>query len=378
MKKRIKSIICLVLTVALIIGFAPNVGASVVNAAEEETILSEDFEGCEGESLPSGWNTTEKKIDGRPEVIGNVLDNESNAEYRSLKWYVNGGDKVGFGDSITAEKEDSNKYAYHSYGTSSEKLSNDLSTPLCDLNSLSSAKLMFSFKNRYDGEHKDEISVYYRIGESGELVPLFESNGKNEEWVDKTINLPADALKNNVQIVFRATVNYGYGVYVDNVKITGVKKAPEAAPEVTPTKDDSGKKNYKNEWVDGQWYDANGKTDYKYKGGWKNNDKGWWYEDASGWYPTARWQKIDGEWYYFDDIGYMATNEYAGNWSAYSEGYWWVGEDGAWDGSEPGVWRLSGTKWWFKDSTGWYAKGKWYKIGGTWYEFDADGWWIEK
>ena len=135
---------------------------------------------------------------------------------------------------------------------------------------------------------------------------------------------------------------------------------------------------YKNEWVKGQWYDANGKTGYKPQGQWKKNSTGWWYVDEAGWYPTNMWQKIDGKWYFFDDIGYMVTNAYAGKWSPYSEGYWWVGEDGAWDGSEPGVWRLSGTKWWFKDSTGWYAKGKSYNIGGNDYEFDADGWWIEK
>ena len=167
-----------------------------------------------------------------------------------------------------------------------------------------------------------------------------------------------------------------------NVVITD--KAEEPAPEkatedVTPTKEDnSSKKTYKNEWVNGQWYDADGKTSYKYKGSWKKDSIGWWYEDENGWFPTSRWQKIDGDWYYFDDIGYMAENEYAGGWEQYSEGHWWVGADGAWDGSEPGVWRLVGTKWWFKDSTGWYAKGKSYKIGGKWYEFDNDGWWIEK
>lgn len=158
--------------------------------------------------------------------------------------------------------------------------------------------------------------------------------------------------------------------------------APEQAADETPTQkdeksSDSGKKSYKNEWVNGQWYDANGKTDYKYKGGWKVDATGWWYVDENGWFPTNMWQKIDGDWYFFHEDGYMAENEYAGKWELYSEGYWWVGSDGRWDGSEPGVWRLVGTKWWFKDSTGWYAKGKWYKIGGKWYEFDNDGWWVE-
>ena len=150
---------------------------------------------------------------------------------------------------------------------------------------------------------------------------------------------------------------------------------------VKETKKDSEKGSeydYKNEWVDHQWYDSNGNATYKYKGYWKKNSTGWWFEDEKGWYPQDQWQKIDGKWYFFDTIGYMAQNEYAGSWGSYSEGNWWVGDDGAWDGSEPGVWRLSTNgKWWFKDSTGWYAKSKWYKIRGTWYYFDDEGWWDE-
>ncbi|MCR5632144.1 MAG: hypothetical protein K6F60_01495 [Eubacterium sp.] len=175
----------------------------------------------------------------------------------------------------------------------------------------------------------------------------------------------------------------GKGAIEVEIDVKAVTPEPEKAADETPAKEeekssDSSKKSYKNEWVNGQWYDADGKTSYKYKGGWKVNATGWWYEDENGWFPTNMWQKIDGDWYFFHEDGYMAENEYAGKWELYSEGYWWVGSDGRWDGSEPGVWRLVGTKWWFKDSTGWYAKGKWYKIGGTWYEFDNDGWWIEK
>ncbi len=155
----------------------------------------------------------------------------------------------------------------------------------------------------------------------------------------------------------------------------------EEQKETTDTNEDkssTSSNSYQNEWVDHQWYDANGNATYKYKGYWKKNSIGWWFEDEKGWYPQDQWQKIDGKWYFFDTIGYMAQNEYAGSWGSYSEGNWWVGDDGAWDGSEPGVWRLSSNgKWWFKDSTGWYAKSKWYKIRGTWYYFDDDGWWDE-
>ena len=54
---------------------------------------------------------------------------------------------------------------------------------------------------------------------------------------------------------------------------------------------------------------------------WKRNDKGWWYEEANGAYPTSQWKLIKNKWYYFDNIGYMLENRWVGN--------YYVGADGA-------------------------------------------------
>ena len=54
---------------------------------------------------------------------------------------------------------------------------------------------------------------------------------------------------------------------------------------------------------------------------WKRNDKGWWYEEANGAYPTSQWKLINNKWYYFDNIGYMLENRWVGN--------YYVGADGA-------------------------------------------------
>lgn len=54
---------------------------------------------------------------------------------------------------------------------------------------------------------------------------------------------------------------------------------------------------------------------------WKRNDKGWWYEEANGAYPTNQWKLINNKWYYFDNIGYMLENRWGGN--------YYVGADGA-------------------------------------------------
>lgn len=60
--------------------------------------------------------------------------------------------------------------------------------------------------------------------------------------------------------------------------------------------------------------------------GWKRNDKGWWYVNADGSYPTSKWQKINDVWYYFDENGYMLANK----WLKHTDGKWYyLGESGA-------------------------------------------------
>ena len=41
--------------------------------------------------------------------------------------------------------------------------------------------------------------------------------------------------------------------------------------------------------------------------GWQKDNKGWWYRNADGTYPTNNWQQVNGKWYYFDSNGYAAT-----------------------------------------------------------------------
>ena len=65
---------------------------------------------------------------------------------------------------------------------------------------------------------------------------------------------------------------------------------------------------YKNEWVNGRWYNFEGVITYTGILMWKCNSTGWWVEDTTGWYPVNQWQKIDGKWYYFDEWGYMVRS----------------------------------------------------------------------
>ena len=190
---------------------------------------------------------------------------------------------------------------------------------------------------------------------------------KVEGEADPTFKYTVDGLADgetlkNIKVTRKAGDAAGtYDIYITcdadpnyNITFTGAK--------LTITKKAA---DYKNEWVDGQWYDANGKTDYKPQGSWKQNDKGWWYEDESGWYPVNCWQKIDGVWYHFKFDGYMAASEWI-------EGYW-LDADGGWRYEPKGSWKQDSTGWWYEDTAGWYPQNQWQKIDNIWYYFGADG-----
>jgi len=73
---------------------------------------------------------------------------------------------------------------------------------------------------------------------------------------------------------------------------------------------------------------------------WKQDNAGWWYQNADGSYPTNTWKEISGAWYYFEGNGYMAANKWIGNYYVGSNGAmltntttpdgYQVGADGAW------------------------------------------------
>ena len=98
---------------------------------------------------------------------------------------------------------------------------------------------------------------------------------------------------------------------------------------------------------------------------WKYNSTGWWVEDSAGWYPVNCWQKIDGQWYYFNSSGYMASSEWY-------NGYWFSGS-GAWDETYKMTWCSNSTGWWIEDISGWWPSNCWQKIDGSWYYFDGSG-----
>ena len=78
--------------------------------------------------------------------------------------------------------------------------------------------------------------------------------------------------------------------------------------------------------------------------GWQQDEYGWWYEDDDGTYPYDGVYEIDGDYYAFDDDGYLLTNtwfkSYDGSYcyatgsgviarNQWIEGTYYVGNDGA-------------------------------------------------
>ncbi len=78
-------------------------------------------------------------------------------------------------------------------------------------------------------------------------------------------------------------------------------------------------------------------------GGWKQDDKGWWYQNADGSYPVSQWMRL-GAWYYFDDKGYAVQSDWK---------------------------EVNGKKYYF-DSNCYMVTG-WRYINDKWYYFDGDG-----
>lgn len=143
---------------------------------------------------------------------------------------------------------------------------------------------------------------------------------------------------------------------------------------------------YKEQWVDGQYFDASGSKSYGYKGSWQGSGTSYWYQDEAGWYPTSSWVKIDFSWYYFKEDGYAACNEWLNvngawyhfrkdctyDWDCWIEGYY-ISKDGVQSYEPTGSWFSDNKGWWFADTAGWYPTDEEVEIDGLFYYFKADG-----
>lgn len=59
------------------------------------------------------------------------------------------------------------------------------------------------------------------------------------------------------------------------------------------------------EWIDTRWLEKTGEQTYPYRGEWKKDAKGKYFQDESGWYAKNCTQKIDKKTYTFNKKGYL-------------------------------------------------------------------------
>ena len=83
--------------------------------------------------------------------------------------------------------------------------------------------------------------------------------------------------------------------------------------------------------------------------GWKKDSTGWWYQNSDGTYPKNTWKYIIGNWYHFNQAGYMQTG--------------WIMDNG---------------KWFYLNQNGEMYKNDKYCISDKYYLFNKDGEMIDK
>lgn len=176
---------------------AAEMGDATVSAVVETEVLSEGFEGG---VMPTGWT------------------NDGDAE-----WTVGTGD-----DSPTTGAHSGTMNAKITHTNTNDKTK--LVTPAIDLSTYEGAALNFWFINRAWAGDKDYLKVYYRAAATDEwtLIPGATYSTAHATWTEASFDLTN--LTATYQLAFEMTDQYGHGVAIDDVTITGTSMNVIPAP----------------------------------------------------------------------------------------------------------------------------------------------------
>lgn len=164
-------------------------------------------EGFEGGTIPTCW--TEAFVTG------------------ALSWQYMAGN--GSGNTATAHGGSFDATFYEgAYGTDNIT---KLITPQIDLSGFSSSTLTFWYVNKLWSPDQDELKVYYKTSLGGTWTLLNTYNTNISVWTQATIPLPN--LSSDYYIAFEATENYGYGIAIDDINVTGVAAGTIATGTIT-------------------------------------------------------------------------------------------------------------------------------------------------
>ncbi|MBS4014066.1 MAG: T9SS type A sorting domain-containing protein [Bacteroidetes bacterium] len=96
-----------------------------------------------------------------------------------------------------------------------------LVTPKLGLADFADVVLSFRLYNQFWSPDQDVLRVYYKNSSAGSWVLLNTYNTSVTAWTPITINIPNGVLTNDFYIAFEGEANWGYGVCIDAVSITG-------------------------------------------------------------------------------------------------------------------------------------------------------------
>ena len=164
----------------------------LADVVADGNVLSEDFEDSWAEA-PSGWS--------RELVHG------------TTNWLRDSGGHSGY--PAAAHGGTYNALLY----SSTKGYTNRLITPSMDLSGFSSAYVDFWHAQAVWSTDQDILRVLYRTSSVASWVQLDEYTGSITSWTERNLSLPN--LSGDYYVAFEGVANYGYGVVLDDVAVTG-------------------------------------------------------------------------------------------------------------------------------------------------------------
>ena len=193
--------------------------------------------------------------------------------------------------------------------------------------------------------------------ESYASVELIESHSTKEEFMED--------YKLYVELLRELAVEGGIPVTLDTDDLAGIKTHYYCTyHQPNNNSDHVDPYPYLESWgISKEQFKKDIEQGFNREEGWKKNETGWWYEYTDGTYPKEQFKEINGVWYYFDNSGYMLSNQ----WKKHTDGYWYWFKN---SGEMVTGWQTIGDKKYYFKETGEMKTG-WLKEDDKWYYLDS-------
>ncbi len=169
-------------------------------------------EGFEGGALPGCWS--------QEHVIG------------TINWQFGAGN----GGSNPASAYQGTKNAYFKVTTSADKgKKTRIITPKLGLAAYMDVQLKFYYQNQVWVSDQDILRVFYKNSSTGTWTLLNTYSTNVTSWTLVTISIPNGVVTDDFYIAFEAEAQWGYGVCIDEVSVTGTPAGTYANFTGTPT-----------------------------------------------------------------------------------------------------------------------------------------------